>query len=318
MVRKYIKRDSLGRRTDRVKKREVDQMLRLRAQGLTNAEIAARLNRRPETIKRHLDYREIQAGLKPYEETPHNRLIGLALQKALEEHLDEIRSLIEQWKNNLNAPLIFQVYLDASHSMSVIEGNPLFGCLKKHLPFGSLWQDYSIWKNRVDDYLKCCKRLIREIKEEGKNWQNVIRIANGFHEPILRRLSDIALGNEEREHCIKAVISYESMGAERHLADHGMLIVDDIEVLEANEPLTYKRQYILASDHFSHSVEASNLITLFKELKDLETKILGFLQQTQLRRDYIMYTCNLCPGQPRLISASPYPQNHSPYMPYRT
>ena len=52
--RKRIKRDSLGRRTDRVKKREEAAMLRLQLSGLTPKEIAAKLNRKVETVRRHL------------------------------------------------------------------------------------------------------------------------------------------------------------------------------------------------------------------------------------------------------------------------
>ena len=80
MVRTHIKRDSLSRRTDRVKNREVNQMRSLRSQGLTNAEIAVKLKRKPETIKCHLDStqsggasKERQVELNPYQETQHKQ-----------------------------------------------------------------------------------------------------------------------------------------------------------------------------------------------------------------------------------------------------
>ena len=62
MLIKQMKSDSLGRRTDRVKKREVDQMMRLHNQGMTEAEIALKLKRKPQTVKRHLE-----VALLPYE-----------------------------------------------------------------------------------------------------------------------------------------------------------------------------------------------------------------------------------------------------------
>jgi DNA-binding NarL/FixJ family response regulator len=55
MARKHIKRDIWNRRTDRVKTREVDRMLFLRQQGLTTEEIAKKLQRKPQTVKRHVE-----------------------------------------------------------------------------------------------------------------------------------------------------------------------------------------------------------------------------------------------------------------------
>jgi len=78
MVRKLVPRDNLGRRTERVKRREVDQMLRLSTQGLTNLEIAKKLDRKPQTIKSHLDARS-WGGYKSCGETLHKQKIrGLA------------------------------------------------------------------------------------------------------------------------------------------------------------------------------------------------------------------------------------------------
>lgn len=45
----------------------------------------------------------------------------------------------------------------------------------------------------------------------------------------------------------------------------------------------------------------ANLLTLFDDLRYLETKIHNYLEEILLRRDYILYTCNLCPGEPRLL-----------------
>jgi len=45
----------------------------------------------------------------------------------------------------------------------------------------------------------------------------------------------------------------------------------------------------------------ANLLTLFDDLHYLEPKIHNSLEEILLRRDYILYTCNLCPGEPRLL-----------------
>lgn len=54
-MRKIVKRDSLDRRTDRVKTREVASMSRLKAEGFTINEIAARLDRKAQTVRKHLN-----------------------------------------------------------------------------------------------------------------------------------------------------------------------------------------------------------------------------------------------------------------------
>jgi DNA-binding transcriptional MerR regulator len=54
--RKRITRDSRYWRTDRVKNREKQEILRLRNAGLGIKEIADKLRRRPQTIKKHLDF----------------------------------------------------------------------------------------------------------------------------------------------------------------------------------------------------------------------------------------------------------------------
>jgi hypothetical protein len=54
MLNKRIKKDNLGRRTDRVKRREINEISKLHAQGLTVKEIASEVKRKPETVKRHM------------------------------------------------------------------------------------------------------------------------------------------------------------------------------------------------------------------------------------------------------------------------
>jgi len=45
----------------------------------------------------------------------------------------------------------------------------------------------------------------------------------------------------------------------------------------------------------------ANLLALFEDLNYLETKIRNSLEEILLRRDYILYSCDLCPGKPRLL-----------------
>ena len=43
----------------------------------------------------------------------------------------------------------------------------------------------------------------------------------------------------------------------------------------------------------------SQLTPLLDEIRSLEEKLRASLQEVLLRRDYIVYTCRLCPGQLR-------------------
>jgi hypothetical protein len=43
------------------------------------------------------------------------------------------------------------------------------------------------------------------------------------------------------------------------------------------------------------------LTTLSDEINTLRDKLVGYLEEILLKRDYIVYTCRLCPGQARLL-----------------
>ena len=55
MERRKVKRDTLGRRTDKVKPRERSKMERLRNQGLADVEIGQKLTRDPRTVRKQLN-----------------------------------------------------------------------------------------------------------------------------------------------------------------------------------------------------------------------------------------------------------------------
>jgi len=73
-------------------------------------------------------------------------------------------------------------------------------------------------------------------------------------------------------------------------------------VSKETDPTPIEKQYQDYSEILLAGETGTNLVALFIELKnDLEPKIKDSLQEILLRRDYIMYTCKLCPGQPRLL-----------------
>ena len=89
-----VKRDSRGRRTDRVHRQEERKMRGLQRQGLSIQEIASELKRKPETVKRHLE-----AQIQPEETLP-----SLAVQQAASEHQKDLRKVAESLRYNLTVP----------------------------------------------------------------------------------------------------------------------------------------------------------------------------------------------------------------------
>ncbi len=92
--RKRIKRDSLGRRTDRVKKPEEATMLRLQLSGLTPQEIADRLDRKVDTVKRHLAIRSQEEALQHGETSRIPRELFAQIQK-LAKRLEQLTRVPE-------------------------------------------------------------------------------------------------------------------------------------------------------------------------------------------------------------------------------
>jgi hypothetical protein len=171
------------------------------------------------------------------------------------QHLAEIRSIIEQWKNSLGTPGFPAISLETeSRPTGGLEHNLLFGSLREHLPFPSLWRDYTIWADKVENYIDSCKKLLKEIQEEAKNSSDpeINKIAGriGSVHTVTAFVVPLALG--------------EMMGRYRAKAESQLTVLSD-------------------------------------EIRALGDKLGDSLQKILLRRDYIVYTCRLCPGQARLL-----------------
>jgi len=99
---------------------------------------------------------------------------------------------------------------------------------------------------------------------------------------------------------------YEFKASEHsNYPDKTMINAEDIPIFtisKETDAAYIEKQYQDYSETLLASETGTNLVALFNELKnDLEPKIKDSLQEILLRRDYIMYTCKLCPGQPRLL-----------------
>lgn len=198
--RKIIKRTADGKRTDRVKKAERERMLRLRNQDKTIEEIALELDRSERTVSKQLQ--KAQAGKKQEDGSTQTsqKEVDPLIAKAQEEHLAEICGLIEKWKDAVRTPQIDEVSLNTLLPTYDIEANPLFQYLREHLPNRNLWDNYSCWASKLNEYLFKCKRLIKEILEEDQIWEDALSPLAGFERPILKRISDKAMGKMPKPH----------------------------------------------------------------------------------------------------------------------
>ena len=167
------------------------------------------------------------------------------------QHLAEIRATIEQWKGGLIAPWFGTTSLEVEHCPTgVLEGDLLFGSLREHLPFPALWRDYSIWKEKVEEYVCSCKKLLEETQQEAAQ----------SRDPEIRRIAaDIGTAS-----------TAGALGLERPL--HEMMT------------------------RYRTRAEAQ-LKPLSDEIMILRERLANSLQEILLRRDYIVYSCKLCPAQ---------------------
>lgn len=268
------------------------KMFEAREKGLSDAQIKAQFG-----IK---DKRTLDRAMKLAQQEQQISVVRLQILKdALVDHLGEIRSLIEEWLGHLRVPLPGEIRELTLSPASDLENYPLFGSLREHLPVPTLWRAYSIWANKVNEYVNLCKKVTEQCSQEVGKLEGVRRTTDSFARPILELLNNKIEGKTVKNHKFERKQYFKEESGERML-DFETLTVDGHEVLEATRALAYTDQYKALSDRILKSELANNLVVMFGELKALEPKIRASLSEVLLKRDYIMYTCRFCPGQPRL------------------
>ena len=245
------------------------------------------------------DDRTLFRHLKLAEQEEQTRLVKVGIIKdALLNHYAEVRVLIDQWKNTSRTPRPDEVYPGTSSPMDAIKVNPIFISLRDHLPFPTLWHNYLVYVKKLDDYIAGCNNLREEVAKKVKNWNGVKDVLENVAQPILRKIA-------EGESAIK-LKPYEFKPSEQsNYPDKTVINAEGIPtftVSKETDSAYIEKQYQDYSEALLAEETGTNLVALFSELKnDLEPKIKDSLQEILLRRDYIMYTCKLCPGQPRLL-----------------
>lgn len=268
-------------------------MLRLTREGLSQSEIMKRLNIwDSRTIKRNLKIAEGEEMLE--------RVRERELAEATSAHMNEIRSVIERWKDNIQTSP-FAIGVDALARCRNLEREKLFDCIKGHLPFESLWRDYRDWKDMHVHYIGWNMRLLNDVAKQGEvkmklgmrnRYYHGAKLTEKFAYPMIERLDDIIAGEKPRafEFSWREMVGEEG---QRLMA----LCIDGEDVMVAErgkaEGEGYERRY---QEIFNECLE-NHINKRFTDLSTLRDKIEARLEEILISRAYIEHRCRLCPGQ---------------------
>jgi len=282
------------------------KLIEARERGSSDSEIKRRFGITDDrTLKRHL---------KLAEQEQEAKLVKTEiLKKAIEDHLSELRQLIEGWKAGIRIHPVTASPSSMADSMGLPHSNRLFDCLRSHLPFPTLWRDHNQWEAKYRSYIDNCDKLREEIQREATT-----RISLDFMDGSDRlshlspRLIDWILGEVERK-LQKAGRGFEfrwkytkteidGQPTEiKQMSVYSEMLLEIFSQQEVDKKFYEKECRELLTSCLEGETVA-DLQTLVDDLRDLEHKIHDALEEILLRRDYILYTCDLCPGgKPRLL-----------------
>ena len=299
-----IRRTIDGKRTDRVKSAERERMLRLRNQGKTVEEIALELRRSERTVSKQLQKARTEKEQTNGSSQSSQKEVNPLLTKVREEHMAEIRILIEQWLEVIpnDPPGVTELGQWSFNrwglptGVNSITGNYQFKLLREHLPYENFWNNYSEWEALFLEYIVACVKIEEEIRHQGEAWPNILRLGEDFEKPILSQIFSKQMHQELDElrfrtygNRLLAYLRYREDGTESR----------DTNILEAEHPEVYIESYQALVDKMLSSEEVAWLVTTQDELGSKQNLIRETLQDILIRRDYIMTLCKLCPGQTR-------------------
>jgi hypothetical protein len=216
----------------------------------------------------------------------------------LKQHLEAVKCLIEQWRSDINTPIVSQIDLKYSEILLSSECNPLFNSLRKHLPNQNIWKNYESWKAPIKKYVDLCKSFRTEIRQ---SWTiDEVKVNWNFEQPIMRLLA----GQDKK-------LRYRLWVASGHdLSElkYQVLNVNDMDVFENPIAATFPPplldeqcsgetlplEYQKIADHFLSSDAAKELMGLYKKGLELETTMRNSLQNMLLASEHSKHTCEYC------------------------
>jgi len=284
-----------------------EKLLKARERGLTDSEIKAQFGITDDrTLRRHL---------KLAEQEQEGRVVKTEiLKEAVRDHLAELRQLIENWKAGIRVQPVTVLPSVVADSIESLHSNRLFDCLKGHLPFPILWRDYNQWEAKYRSYTDNCKKLREEIQREATTRMSLdfmddsallshlsSRLIDWILRQVERKLQKVSeRGFEFHWKDFKVEIDKQPTEVRRMSVHPDRVLLEIFNQHEVNKEF-YEKECLELLYSCLEGETVANLLTLFDDLHYLEPKIHNSLEEILLRRDYILYTCNLCPGEPRLL-----------------
>jgi len=283
------------------------KLLEARGRGLSNSEIKGQFGITDDrTLRRHLKLAE--------QEQEARAVKTEILKEALRDHLAEIRQAIEGWKAGIRIQPV-DVHPNAMAGSLITQSSRLFGSLKSHLPFPPLWRDYNQWETKYKSYVTSCQELREEIQKQATTYMkldfasdtsNFSHFTSGLRDWIIALVRDKLEGKDMKEvefrwKDLKISVKRGVLGGKRLFGyPKGEELLEIIDQPDIDTGF-YEKQCKALLDFCLTSGTVTNLSTLLDDLHNLESKIDNYLEEILLRRDYILYTCDLCPGKPRLL-----------------
>lgn len=286
------------------------KLIEARERGLSDSEIKRQFGITDDrTLKRHLKLAE-QEQVARVAKTE-------ILKEALRDHLAELRQLIENLKAGIRIQPVTVLPSVMADSMESPHSNRLFDCLKNHLPFPTLWRDHNQWEAKYRSYIDNCDKLREEIQKQAitqmkldfaSDTSESSHLTSGLMDWILHRMQDKLEGKDVKEVKFRwrnLKISVKGSVLEGKLMFSYPKERELLKIINQDQPKIntefYEKGCQALLDSCLSSETVANLSSLLDNLHNLEPKIHDSLEEILLRRDHILYTCNLCPGKPRLL-----------------
>lgn len=223
------------------------------------------------------------------------------IKQSLQEHLNEVKSLIERWKDSIKAPSFPSCSRPAAEDVSQ---SRLFVSLSSHLPYRELWKIYDDFEAEWDEYVVLCEKTHKKALEDAhQNWGIDLLPADKRVPGLLKWFSGDTL-----EHAMKIMtgdrkprdLRYEVGTLGDKYSNLQYLECDTRVLLYATDAEEFEAKHRQMVLNWAKSEEIASLHQLLNELREMEANLHRILEESLLRRDHILYTCRFCPGERKL------------------
>lgn len=253
MKRRNIKRDELGRRTDKVKPREKLAMVRMKLrESLTCSEIANKIGRDPRTVRKVLE-----EAAKSDKGTTANHAVADEIVElktsSVESHHEDVRKAVADWLALIRHPkplfppmmsvdpthfgfgLTWEIGPDGISAKLVAEGKASYSLLRAHLSLpvvdDDFWKQVEGLKAAGTDFLLAWERLDEQISRDSQNETGVGTTVHWRHIPETGITSEFTGTIARNALGVEQCVSYSYSEAALAYLDSGYIVTNVSEGL---------------------------------------------------------------------------------------